>query len=167
MSGGVPYIRFFGDDWLSGVQELSLEERGALITLVALTAATGAPPVADFGRLARRFGCSKPKAQKLVSALVDLGKITIENRAIKNERALFETENAQKFVKKQSAIAQKRWAKSDGKPNEINGGSDATALATAYANQNQNQINPPNPPSRGARTIGVSEGVKAKLGMIK
>jgi uncharacterized protein YdaU (DUF1376 family) len=33
---GTPYIRFFGDDWLSGTQSLTLEERGVLITLVAM-----------------------------------------------------------------------------------------------------------------------------------
>jgi uncharacterized protein YdaU (DUF1376 family) len=125
---GVPYIRFFGDDWLSGTQALSLEERGALVTIVALTAATGQAPELDYPRLARRLGCTQGKAKKIIAALADLGKISIENSAIANERALFETEFSQKKSKKQSENASARWAKSTEKPNKNNARSDAVAV---------------------------------------
>ncbi|MDH4541050.1 MULTISPECIES: DUF1376 domain-containing protein [Sulfitobacter] len=128
MSEGVPYIRFYGDDWLSGTQELSLEERGALVTIVALTSATGAAPVADYKRLSRRFGCTPAKAKKVVQSLIEMGKIWLDGDALINRRAQKETEISQKNSKKQSENAHARWSKSEGKSNENNGGYDAAAL---------------------------------------
>jgi uncharacterized protein YdaU (DUF1376 family) len=125
---GVAYIRFFGDDWLSGTQALSLEERGALVTIVALTAATGQAPELDYPRLARRLGCTQGRAKKIIAALADLGKINIENGVVENERALFETEFSQKKSKKQSENASARWTKSAKKSNKNNGCIDATAM---------------------------------------
>jgi uncharacterized protein YdaU (DUF1376 family) len=125
---GVPYIRFFGDDWLAGTQELSLEERGALITIVALTSSTGRGPEADFKRLARRFGCTPGRAKKIIMSLVDLGKITIEDGSLNNKRALFETKNSQKNSEKQSEKANQRWSKKDEKCNKIKGVENAAAL---------------------------------------
>jgi len=125
---GAPYIRFYGDDWLSGTQELSLEERGALVTVVALTSTTGNPPVADFKRLARRFGCTPAKAKKIIGSLVELGKIWIENGHVCNGRALSETEFSQKKSQKQTENAKARWSKKTEKPNENSAGTDAIAL---------------------------------------
>jgi uncharacterized protein YdaU (DUF1376 family) len=125
---GVPYIRFFGDDWLSGTQELSLEERGALITIVALTATTGNGPEADYKRLARRFGCTPGRAKKIIMSLVDLGKITIEDGNLNNRRALIETKNSQKNSKKQSEKANHRWSKKAEKDNKNKAGGDAAAM---------------------------------------
>ena len=125
--GGVPYIRFFSDDWLSGTNALSLEERGALITLVALTASTGEPPKADYQRLSRQLGCTPGRAKKIIEALVDLGKIGIDGGSIINRRALTETEISQKNSEKQSEIARARWSKNPEKSNEIKDGHDATA----------------------------------------
>ncbi|MEW2911430.1 DUF1376 domain-containing protein [Leisingera sp. JC11] len=125
---GVPYIRFFGDDWLSGTQAMSLEERGALVTIVALIAATGQPPALDYPRLARRFGCTPGKAKKVIAALADLGKISIESGAIENSRALAETEFSRKKSEKQSENASARWSKKTEKPNKNNGGYDAVAV---------------------------------------
>ena len=125
--GGVPYIRFFSDDWLSGTNALSLEERGALITLVALTASTGEPPKADYQRLSRQLGCTPGRAKKIIEALVDLGKIGIDGGSIINRRALTETEISQKNSEKQSEIARARWSKNPEKSNEIKERHDATA----------------------------------------
>jgi uncharacterized protein YdaU (DUF1376 family) len=125
--GGVPYIRFFSDDWLSGTNALSLEERGALITLVALTASTGEPPKADFHRLSRQLGCTPGRAKKIIEALIDLGKIGVDGGSIINRRALTETEISQKNSEKQSEIARSRWSKNPEKSNEIKESSDAMA----------------------------------------
>lgn len=124
---GVPYIRLFGDDWLSGTNELSLEERGALITIVTLTASTGHAPDYDLERISRRFGCTKGRAKKVIEALVDLGKVSIENGEISNQRAIKETELSQKNSEKQSENATKRWVKKEEKPNKNNGNTDAVA----------------------------------------
>ena len=125
---GTPYIRFFGDDWLSGTQDLDLIERGALITIVALTASTGQPPKEDYKRLARRFGCTPMKAKRSVLSLIELGKLHIADGAIINGRALKEVEISQKLSEKQSENANARWSKNTGKGKEINGSDDATAI---------------------------------------
>lgn len=128
MADGVAYIRFFGDDWLSGTSDLSLEERGALITIVALTAAVGGPVVCDYTRLARRFGCTKSKAQKIVGSLIAVGKLSVVDGYLHNARAVQETKNSQELSKKQTKNAYQRWAKSEGKFNKNNEDDHATAL---------------------------------------
>lgn len=125
---GVPYIRFFGDDWLSGTQELTLEERGALITIAALTSTLGRAPEADFRRLSRRFGCTPGRAKRLVNSLVEQGKILLENGSVINQRAVKETTFSQKNSKKQSENASQRWAKKSEKPNENNNSEDAMGM---------------------------------------
>ena len=125
---GVPYIRLFGDDWLSGTNELSLEERGALITIVTLTASTGQPPEYDLERISRRFGCTKNRAKNVINSLVKLGKISLDNERIENRRALEETKLSQKNSEKQSENANARWSKKDKKPNKINSNVDAVAI---------------------------------------
>ena len=125
---GTPYIRFFGDDWLSGTSEMSLQERGALVTIVAITAATGSAPAYDLYRLSRRFGCTKNAAKKVLNALEELGKISIENGTVINARASKEVEISQKNSEKQSEKAKSRWVKSDKKSNENTEGGNAVAL---------------------------------------
>lgn len=125
---GVAYIRFFGDDWLSGTNELTLEERGALITLVALTATTGGAVVYDMDRLGRRFGCTKGKAKKVITALAELGKIQIIEGLIENRRALKETVLSQKYSKKQSENANVRWSKKEEKSSNNNEDANAVVI---------------------------------------
>lgn len=128
MSDGVPYIRFFSDDWLAGTNDLSPAERGVLITIVAITASTGSPPKNDPDRLARRFGCTRASAKKTLAALIDLGKIYEVDGALFNDRAIKETEISQKKSQKNAENASKRWDKSEEKPNKNKGGVDAVAL---------------------------------------
>lgn len=139
---GTPYVRFFGDDWLSGTLDLDLQERGALITIVALTASTGKPPTADYNRLARRFGCTPGKAKKMVAVLVDLGKVTLENGTVNNARALKEAGISSINSKKQSENASARWAKKDKKSNENKDGADAVAMPAHMPNTCQPEPEP-------------------------
>ena len=125
---GTPYIRFFGDDWLSGTQSLTLEERGVLITLVAMTATAGEAPAYDVERLSRRLGCTRAKTIKLMNALCETGKITIEDGRIYQPRALKETKKAQENSEKQTKIANARWSRSDAKANKNKPADDAMAL---------------------------------------
>lgn len=120
MSDGVPYIRFYSDDWLSGTADLSLQERGVLITIVALIASTGKPPDANFERLSRRFGITKKATEKIVCGLVDLGKISIVDGKILNARALSELKHSQEYSKKQSERRKAPTSKKAEKDNENN-----------------------------------------------
>ena len=151
MSRGVPYIRFFGDDWLSGTSDLSLEERGALITVVALTAATGKMPVADYSRLSRRLGTTKGRAEKVIKSLVELGKIELVGGCLKNGRAVKELKKAQEFSRKQSERRKQTESKNDEKGNENNGG-DVTAVKPRI-----NQPEPEPKPDIYYSTLGAVE----------
>lgn len=139
---GVPYIRFYGDDWLSGTMMLSPEERGVLITIVALTAAQGGAPKLDYNRLPRWLGCTRQKAKKTIEILVDLGKLTIVDGLIVNTRSLKELEKAQVFVQKQTENASKSRKKArkfdPKKPNENN----ENTLAKTEPNANQPEPEP-------------------------
>jgi uncharacterized protein YdaU (DUF1376 family) len=125
---GIPYIRFYGNDWLSGTQELSLEERGALTTIIALTSTTGSPPAADYARLAKRFGCTPGRAKKVIRSLIDLRKVSVVDGALHNRRAMLETEISQKTSQKQSENASARWPKKSEKCSENKGHVDAMAV---------------------------------------
>jgi len=113
-----------------------------LITIVALTASTGVPPLADYKRLARRFGCTSAKARKSVAALVDLGKLRIVDGHIVNGRALKEVGISQKLSEKQSENASARWAKKRKKATKSRSvmmPRHCHRICQKYANQNQNQ----------------------------
>jgi uncharacterized protein YdaU (DUF1376 family) len=171
---GTPYIRFFGDDWLSGTQSLTLEERGVLITVVAMTATAGEAPAYDVDRLARRLGCTRAKTIRLMEALVLVGKITIEDGRIYQPRALKETKKAQENSEKQTKIANARWSRSDAKANENKPDADAMAMprecqlepepelevrkTTANAVVAHTVIEQPNPQKGKGKVRGASRG---------
>jgi len=122
---GTPYIRFFSDAWNSGTQVLTLEERGALITIVGLTGATGEPPEYDIERIRRHMGCTANKCRKIIQALMNLGKIKLIDGRLVSPRAVEETKFSQESSKKQSEKSRARWEKNDGKTNENNEPSNA------------------------------------------
>jgi len=135
---GVPYIRFYGDDWLSGTQDLSLEESGALIKIVAMTASSGQAPKLDLERISRRLGVTQNKSKKIIETLVDLDKINIIDGRIINSRAVEELKKSQEFCKKQSERASRNGSKKDKKPSKNNG----SYIATAKPRQSQPEPEP-------------------------
>lgn len=139
---GVPYIRFYGDDWLSGTMMLSPDERGVLITIVALTAAQGTAPKLDYDRLPRWLGCTKSKAKKTIENLVDLGKLTIEDGLILNTRSLEELEKSQLFVQKQTENASKSRTKANKNDPKKGNKNNENDLAMAEPNANQPEPEP-------------------------
>lgn len=172
---GVPYIRFFSDDWVSGTLGLSLAEKGALITIVALTASSGQPPKADYERLRRMLGCTKKTAEKTVLSLVDLGKLKIEDGHIVNPRALKELKTSQKLSEKQKKSAEARWKNDPEKTNENKETPDATALPRQYQPEPEPELEVKDPigskkrkvktawPSDDWRPDQLSEKMKTKL----
>ena len=160
---GTPYIRFYGDDWLSGTQDLTLEERGALITIVALTASRGKSPNADFKRLSHQFACSKKRAEKIVKSLINLDKIYLSNDQLINKRAKKETEISQKKSQKQTENINKRWEEKNKKCNEINDRSDTTVLPPYIPKAYQPEPEPEPEPYIKKRDTNVSQ--KKDLGL--
>jgi uncharacterized protein YdaU (DUF1376 family) len=92
----IVHFDFYFDDWLSGTFELNLELRGALITISALMGKTGLRLRDDPAIMARWMGCSIRKWTAIRQALLEAGKITIEDGFIQQRRAAAEVKTARK-----------------------------------------------------------------------
>jgi uncharacterized protein YdaU (DUF1376 family) len=86
-------VDFYPDDWLAGTIGLSLEERGAYITLCALIYSTGAALRDDERVLARQLGISSRRWRLLRQALLDKRKIEAADGLLDNRRCRFELES--------------------------------------------------------------------------
>lgn len=82
-----PWFKFFPSDWISGVAGLSAAERGVYVTLLAMIYDKSGPVPLDDARMARMCGLPVHGFRRALEALVSLGKITVEDGAIFNERA--------------------------------------------------------------------------------
>jgi len=124
-----PYWRMFGREWDDGTAALSLEEEAALLRICNAINSRRAPlPDDDEGdrEMMHRCRVSMRKWKSLKSALLKAGKITIEDGAICQARALSEVghrieqeeENAENGAKGARKRAENR-AKTARKPAEI------------------------------------------------
>lgn len=86
-------VDFFHDDWLAGTIGLSLEERGAYITICALIYSTGGPLRDEEHVLARQLGVSIRKWRPLRQALIDKRKIQINDGLLDQPRCRLEIES--------------------------------------------------------------------------
>lgn len=104
----------------------------------------------DDRHLAGVLGCSKRKAKALTEGLIDLGKIEIQGGKVLNKTAvqvLFERKNQPKPMRKVGE-----------------NGPDPNENSSLGGPIREDKNNPPNPPERGARKIGVPENVKMLVG---
>ena len=139
MAKTAPYFPFYVDDWLDSddVFEMSLEERGAYITLLAAMWKRGGSVKDDQRLVCHILGCRPAKWKKIRAKLEgDLGVIFSENGQLFNKRLSKEFQKLCKKSQKSRESANKRWQESDEndteKPNKINTSTDANALRTQY-----------------------------------
>ena len=130
----LPWVRFFPSDWLAGTRGLSAVESGVYISLVAMMYERGEPIVRDDARLARLCGASNSTFKRALEALIDGGKIILNDGRLWNARVekeqFYRTEKSE--VGKQAAKA--RW----GKDKRNQGKADAGAMPT-QSDSNANQ----------------------------
>lgn len=107
----LPYFKFYASDWTSGVQGLTLEERGAYITLLAYSWLHGPLPT-EKTRLATLLGVSGSKFGSLWRTLSDYWTETEVgwiNERLEAERAEL-AEKHEGLAEAGKKGAEKRWA---------------------------------------------------------
>lgn len=122
-----PAFLFYSSDFLTGVSDLTMEERGQYITLLCLQH--------QKGRLTRKMidlGVPGVSDDVLLKFSKD------EDGSYYNERLETEAEKRRKHSKLQSERAKKRWDKKKGGKGSGNTSADAAALPVENVNENGN-----------------------------
>lgn len=91
---------FYPDDWLAGTAELSLEEEGAYIRVCAMIYSKGQPIQDNERWLAGQCRVSRRKWRTLRQRLLDIGKITVRDGLIHQNRCEYELEKGAKRARK-------------------------------------------------------------------
>ncbi|WP_142417236.1 YdaU family protein [Bartonella massiliensis] len=105
MSNGMPWIRFHLYDWISGTDGMTLEQRGAYMTLLVRMYDKKAPIKTDFGTLARACNCSQKKFAAIVEYLIRNDKLIETDDGLWNTRV---EEELKDFSDKKDHISQVR-----------------------------------------------------------
>lgn len=106
-----PFFQFYPSDWLAGTRGLTAAETGVYITLVAMMYEAEGPIPNDPKRLARLCGSTPATLAKIVSGLVDSGKLTEDERGFFNRRVEIEIKKRAEKRSAASASANARWKK--------------------------------------------------------
>ncbi|WP_375613676.1 YdaU family protein [Bartonella sp. AP153HLJHH] len=105
MSNGMPWIRFHLYDWISGTDGMTLEQRGAYMTLLVRMYDKKAPIKEDFETLARACNCSQKKFSAIVEYLMRNDKLVETDNGLWNTRV---EEELNDFADKKEHISQVR-----------------------------------------------------------
>jgi uncharacterized protein YdaU (DUF1376 family) len=118
-----PWIKWYANDFLSGIAELSPHEI-AVYTVVINRIYDEDGPVRDEPRkIARRCNMRLPQCEKALASLVESGKLSRENGCLANPRARKEIAKRQERNTKATRNINQRWQKEREKANENNDGS--------------------------------------------
>lgn len=85
-----PFLKLYTDDWIAGTIDLSFEEKGFYFELLLRMWERKASLPNDERWIACALGCNPRTVRKLLSALVDSGKLYIENGQVVNARMMRE-----------------------------------------------------------------------------
>lgn len=107
----MPYFKFYHQDWIAGTSDLSMAERGAYITLVAIMYDIGGPVVRDDARLAKRCGTSVANFRTALNGLLATGKIVEKDGYLTNDRVQKELADYMQTRSVASQNAKSRWDK--------------------------------------------------------
>ncbi len=101
----MPWIRFHLYDWISGTDGMTLEQRGAYMTLLVRMYDKKAPIKEDFETLARACNCSQKKFAAIVEYLMRNDKLVETDNGLWNTRV---EEELNDFADKKEHISQVR-----------------------------------------------------------
>lgn len=101
----MPWIRFHLYDWISGTDGMTLEQRGAYMTLLVRMYDKKAPIKTDFQTLARICHCSQKKFATIVEYLMKNDKLIETDDGLWNTRV---EEELKDFADKKDHISQVR-----------------------------------------------------------
>ncbi len=105
MSNAMPWIRFHLYDWISGTDGMTLEQRGAYMTLLVRMYDKKAPIKEDFETLSRACNCSRKKFATIVEYLMRNDKVIETDNGLWNTRV---EEELNDFADKKEHISQVR-----------------------------------------------------------
>ena len=107
-----PWYRRFPDNFLGGINGMTLEEKGAYGVVIDMIYQRGGP-IADEPRyIAGICNCSVRKWNAIRARLIELGKLVVIDGHLMNERAGIELENAAKTARKHAENGAKGGEKS-------------------------------------------------------
>ena len=106
-------MKFYKHDpnaFLAGTGQLSLEERGAYITLINMLYANDDVLVDNDEAIARAMNCQTRRWQRIKSTLMKLGKVRVDNDGLLHANRVTETvKTAAEFSFQQQTRVRKRW----------------------------------------------------------
>lgn len=120
---------------LVGMRVLSLEERGAYITVLDLMYCRGGRLEDDDAAIAHELGTDVRIWRRIRKRLIDLGKLSTDWQFLTNDRAAQEYAASQHRHLSSKELADRRWLKYKIEPKLFNHLLNAKAPAKAYANQ--------------------------------
>lgn len=148
----ISWVKFDANEWYIGTRELSLNEKGLYATLIALMYKELKPLKFDIKRLARSCYCSVRTFEKILTSLIELGKIIVtEDGHLWNTKVNEEInscfDNLNKNTERAKQAAKARWGQNSKiatenlthKPTS----DDAQAMlkqCSSIANKNKNNI---------------------------
>lgn len=162
----LPYFPMYAKDFEGKTSHLSLAEDGAynrLLRLMWMTPGCSIP--ADDAWIMRRMRCNKSEYNRVVKVVLDEF-FTRENGRFSNARLCQEYEAAKNAHEKRVS-AGKKGGKAKSLKNNETGSSKAEAMLKQPEPEPEPLVNTPLTPLRGGRRVGVPDGVKEKLGIVK
>ena len=132
----IAYVNLYHDDFLTGIDELTPDERGVYLTICLRIWSRGGPLPDDDSLLSRWSNCSTRKFRTIKNALIEKGKIEVKAREIRQTRAELELEKALRTkdkARENGAEGGKKTAehRQKGQSNQQNTGSDPMSFATS------------------------------------
>ena len=118
-----PWFRFFPSDWLTGTADLSLEEAGAYIQIIALLydkdnalaldriehPITGKLQGYSYRPLARRLNTRSDKLKKIIERLIAMEKLSVQGGFLTSKKVAREMAKREKKSESTRNAAHKRW----------------------------------------------------------
>jgi uncharacterized protein YdaU (DUF1376 family) len=106
-------MKFYKHDpnaWLAGTVQLSLEQRGAYITIIDLLYCNDDVLIDDDQAIARTMNCQVRRWQRLKAELMAMGKIRVDTAGLLHANRVTETvKTAAEFSFQQQTRVRKRW----------------------------------------------------------
>jgi uncharacterized protein YdaU (DUF1376 family) len=135
--GDLPWFKFNTADWITGVAGLSMGERGAYVSLIALMYDCGGPIKRDDRALARSCGAEARNFRRALEALIRRGKITEVDGFLFNGRTQKELDERHGRSAKASDAAKKRWRN----PSQRVGFSESDSASPSHDDKNTSKNN--------------------------
>jgi uncharacterized protein YdaU (DUF1376 family) len=107
--GKIKWVKFDPDAALAGIAELTLEERGAYMTVISLIYSRNGNVPDEERLICRHLHCRPQTWRKLRNSLITRGKLAVNAGQIEAKRTANELETARKRMVKGSVLAENRW----------------------------------------------------------